>query len=429
MLPALDGRARVHFASDLPATGPDAKLGGSSLDLGKQSAWMPATHTLADGESITVDGLDIQAFHAVTDTEDSLTFWLPKQKIVIDNVLWPTVPNLYTLRGDRYRDPTLWISALKKIRDLEPEVELNVGAGAKALYGKAAIRDASNALIDASSFIYDQSIRLTNQGVRMQELRHHIEMPASLLKHPYVNEGYGQFDSWPEAIAVRSQGWFSGHVEDLHTLPRAQSSRQWMALAGGEKAVLKAYRSAMADKKYLWAKDLAISLYDVAPGNPSYRQGLADVFRALGRYSPGSIPRHFYLSAALSLEGAAGIVRTTVQGTDWVMADLPRAVDHLRTRLDPAKSAGQEGMLLFEIGEQKMALHVRNSVAEFIAKPEKHYRRPDAAIRVSALQFARYFRGEINALALLDGAGADAAARALLTLFDDYQEAPMYPAH
>lgn len=428
MLPTLDGRARIHFATDLPASGVDAKLGSVTLDLGKKSAWMPATKTLADGERMSIDGVEIQAFHAVTDTEDTLTFWLPQRKIVVDNVMWPTVPNLYTLRGDRYRDPALWISAIKKIRDLEPEIVLDVGGGAKPLVGKDNIRETTNAVIDATSFIYDQTIRLTNQGMRMQELRHHIVMPESLLKHPYVNEAYGQFDTWPEAIAAHNHGWFSGHAEDLHALPRAEESKRWIALAGGEPAVLKAFTTAMEKKHYLWAKALAVALYDMAPDNKTYRQNLANVFRALGQYSPGSISRHFYTAGARSLEGELTHTLGAVQDAEWVTANPPRAIDHLRTRLNPHKALHQEGVLEFALGAQRMALHVRNATAEFVANPQTHYRKADAVIRTSPEQFARYFRGELRAAELVKAAGADQKAAALLSLFDEYRMRPLYAA-
>src|SRR5262249_7680584 len=131
---------------------------------------------------------------------------------------------------------------------------------------------------------------------------------------------------------------FSGHAEDLHSLPRKQESAKWLALAGGEKAVFKAYRAAMAKKEYLWAKELAGRLYDVAPASKAYRQALADTFRALGQYSPGSIVRHFYIAAARSLEGETSHTLASVQSAEWVKADVLRAVSHLRTRLNPAKA-------------------------------------------------------------------------------------------
>ncbi|MEJ8853009.1 alkyl sulfatase dimerization domain-containing protein [Variovorax robiniae] len=427
MMPALDGRARIHFGTDMPSTGPDAKVGAASLELGKKSAWLPTTRTLADGETITVDGLEIQAFHCITDAEDSLTFWIPSMKLVIDNVLWPCLPNLYTLRGDRYRGPENWIAAIKKIRDLAPEIVLDVGGGAKALVGKDLIKDTTNAVIDASSFVYDQAIRLTNKGVRMQELRHHILLPAHLRDNPYVNELYGQCDTFPEAFAGQAHGWFSGHAEDLHALPRAVASGNLLQLAGGEDKVFEAYKAAVAKGEHLWAKDLAVMLTDVAPGNKTYRQALADTFRTLGRYSAGAITRNFYLAAARSLEGETTHTLGAVQDAEWVVADPARAVNHLRTRLDPDKAAGREGVLAFDVAGKRSALHIRNSVAEFVSQPDQHYRKADATLTTSADMFARYFRGELSAKAFVEAAGANDHAATLLSLFDEYRQLPMYP--
>jgi len=427
MMPALEGLARIHFGTDMPSEGPDAKMGAASLDLGRKSAWLPTTRTLADGEAITVDGLEIQAFHAITDAEDSLTFWIPSLELVIDNVLWPCLPNLYTLRGDRYRGPENWIAALKKIRDLEPEVVLDVGGGATALIGKRLIKETTNAVIDACSFVYDQTIRLSNKGVRMQELRHHIVLPEHLRENPYVNELYGQCDSFPQAIASHAHGWFSGHAEDLHCLPRGVASRNWLELAGGEANVHAAYRAATARGEHLWAKDLAIVLTDVAPTNTTYRQALADTFRTLGRYSPGVITRNFYLAAARSLEGETTHTLGSVQDSDWVAADTGRAVAHLRTRLNPDDASGKEGVLAFDIDGERSALHIRNSVAEFVSDPDLHYRTPDAMIKTGTDLFVRYFRGETSAQAFVESTGADAQAALLLSLFDEYRQIPMYP--
>ncbi|WP_077037428.1 alkyl sulfatase dimerization domain-containing protein [Pelomonas sp. KK5] len=427
MMPALDGRARIHFGTDMPTEGPDAKVGAAALELGKKSAWLPCTRTLADGESITIDGLEIQAFHAVTDAEDSLSLWIPSLRMVVDNVLWPCLPNLYTLRGDRYRGPENWIAALKKVRDLAPEIVLDVGGGARPLVGRQSIQDTTNAVIDASQFVYDQAIRLANRGVRMQELRHHIVLPEHLRENPYVNELYGQIDTFPEAYAGQAHGWFSGHAEDLHSLPRAVASANWQALAGGEARVHEAFLEAQRTGQHLWAKDLAIVLTDVCPDNKAYRQALADSFRTLGRYSAGVITRNFYMAAARSLEGEAVHTLGSVQDADWVMADAARAVNHLRTRLDPELAAGQEGVLAFEIGGVAGALHVRNGVAEFVAEPARHYRQPDATIVAEPPLFARYFRGELGAAAFIAGAGADAKAAALLGLLDEFRQRPMYP--
>lgn len=427
LLPTLDGRADIHFGTHHPKTGPDATMEGTSLDLGKESAWLPATKTLADGETMTIDGVTIQAFHAITDTEDSLTFWVPEKKLVIDNVLWPIVPNLYTLRGDRYRDPQVWLKALRKIRELQPEVEICLGAGSLPLHGKEKILEATNALIDSVSFIYDQAIRLTNLGVPWDELGNRVQIPESLLKHPFVNELYGQIDTWPQATAVRSHGWFSGYAEDMHSLPRKVYAENFIKLAGGPDKVLLAYDDAMARAEYLWAKDLASELYYSKRDDAQYRQNLANVFRKLGQYSPGSIVRNFYTAAALSLEGNQDFSLGIVQPAAWVAHDYNRAVDSLRTRLNPGLAAGQEGVLTFDIDGKVSALHIRNSVAEFVPTPATHYRPSDAMIKVDGEDFTAYFRGEISGKDLLGKAEVSGDSSTLLNLFDEYKQRPMYP--
>ena len=423
--PHLDVRGEMQFAAHLPANGPDAPP-FPLIDAHKQSAWIPATQTVDDGETLTIAGIQMQFFHAITDTEDSLTIWIPEQKMVIDNVVWP-VTNTYTLRGDRYRDPMNWIAALRQIRDLQPEIILSVGSGAMPLIGKQAGLDAVSALMDQMTFIYDQSLRLTSQGVNIADIRHHIKMPASILESQYSNEFYGQFDTFPQANPIYNHGWFSGYAEDIHSLPRAVQAGYMVKLAGGADKILVAYEEAMENGEYLWAKELATQLYYVEPGNDAYRQTLANVFRRLGQMSPGIIARNFYLNAANSLEGNENISLAGVQSEEWVISNPSRAVDFLRIRINPERADGVEGVLVFDLDGEQSALHVRNSIAEFVTDPGDHYRKPDARLNVSVKQFAAYYRGEIDAGNLISKGTADGRARELLELFDKYERVPMYP--
>ena len=168
MLPHMDGRADIHFGNSHPKKGADAPIGTVSLSFDKERAWLPATRTLEHGEIITVGGVEIQAFHAVTDTEDTLTFWLPEKKLVIDNAVWPTIPNIYTLRGDRFRPPMLWVQALKDIRDLKPEIVLDVGGGAKAMEGADFIQESLTALIDTKEPVIS-SVVMSDSALKVGE--------------------------------------------------------------------------------------------------------------------------------------------------------------------------------------------------------------------------------------------------------------------
>jgi len=423
--PHVDARAELHLGVHLPASGPDA-LPGGTLDFTKESAWMPATQTVEHGETISVAGIEMQFFHAITDSEEALTIWIPEKRMVIDNAVWPFT-NTYTLRGDRFRDPRNWIAALRQIRDLQPEIILNVGSGGAPIIGRQACEDAVSALMDQMAFIYDQTLRLTSQGINMNEVRHRMPLPDSLLASPYNNEAYGQFDTFPLANPVYNHGWFSGYAEDMHSLPRAAKADYLLELAGGADKVLAAYEVAMENAEFLWAKELAAQLYYADPANQAYRQALADVFRRLGQMSPGSIARNFYLSAANGLEGNDVISIAGVQSAAWVTANPAQAVEFLRIRINPQLADGVEGVLLFDIDGNVSALHVRNSIAEFVPVPDTHYRQPDGHIQASAEDFARYFRGEIGVDDLLDSATASGQAEELLDLFDPYERTPLYP--
>jgi hypothetical protein len=75
----------------LPAQGPDAKW-GITLELGDRG-FVPVNHAVKHGEELTIAGVRFQFFtEGYTDTDDTITVWLPDQKVALNNVLWPYPP-------------------------------------------------------------------------------------------------------------------------------------------------------------------------------------------------------------------------------------------------------------------------------------------------------------------------------------------------
>ena len=416
LLTSLRARSDIQFGAYLPDKGPDAMASAVDPSVGEK-AFLPVTNPLQKGESIVIDGLKIVGYPAETDSPDTMTYYLPSLKLVFDNVVWPT-QNTYTLRGDVYRSPVAWLAALKQIRDLEPEVLIGVGGGTRPLKGKEKIQQTIAEVHDSMSFVYDQSIRLINQGVKGDQLKHYIHMPDSLTSSGFVNEFYGQFDSFPEAFAVANGGWFSGYAEDMHNLPDAVYSKKMIDAMGGVGSVYSRWEKAFADKEYLWAKELAVLLYHNAPKNKKARQALADTFRKLGQMSPGTIVRNFYITAARSLEGDTHVSMMKTNDAQWVETHLGDAVDYLRTRLNPDLAKGKSGFLVFDIDGKKFGLDIRNSIAEYVADVDANYRPATETIKLTAEKFARYYTGELPA--------ADISDSSLLSLFDEFRPAPMY---
>ena len=417
MQPHLASRAQIHYGNHNPATGEDASVVPFQVDLGHESAWIPANKIVEDGESFTIGGLEMVAYHHETDTKDTITVHIPEYDMVISNVVWPST-NMYTLRGDAYRDPATWNKALRDIRDLEPEYVLDIGGGAKPLVGKENVRETVNAILDARGFTYDQAIRLTNLGVSPDQLKHHMPLPEALMENPYVNNAYGQFDTFAEAFPVRNHGHFSGQPHQMHNLPSQEKAKYMIELAGGVEATFTAWEQAMEKGEYLWAKELAVNLYYNAPANEVARQALADSLRKLGQYSEGLIARNFYIAGARSLEGNAEPSLSGTQGAAWVAGNPGQAVDYLRTKISPTRAAGINDILTFDIDGTRYSLEIRNSVAESLATPATD----GEVIEVSAEDFGRYYTGELKAADIASGKALE-----LLAVFDEYQPIPMYP--
>lgn len=110
----------------------------------------------------------------------------------------------------------------------------------------------------------------------------------------------------------------------------------------------------------------------------------------------------------MSLEGNDVFTLSSVQTAEWVMNDYARAVNYLRTRLNPELAKGLEGVLVFEIEGTRRGRHIRKCVAEYLPEVDKHYRAPDAGIRGRRRELHPLFprRGDWRA-----GAGEGAGQR------------------
>ena len=62
-----------------------------------------------------------------TDDKVHTTVWLPERKICILNALWSTSPNMYSIRGDLFRDAREWAELMKN-----QEIEMRRGTAEEA---------------------------------------------------------------------------------------------------------------------------------------------------------------------------------------------------------------------------------------------------------------------------------------------------------
>jgi len=180
--PYLTARMLIQFNAFMPSEGPDAWVVPTNL-TSAETAFLPVNTPVEDEQVMTVLGEKMQFFTRYgSDDKVHMTVWLPDRKIVFTTLLWSGPPQLYSLRGDVFRDPREWIAGLKLTRDLEPEVLIS--AAARPVVGKEEVRKRLEGYLDGASFVLDQTLRGILGGKGPDELRHLVRLPDYLDEVP-----------------------------------------------------------------------------------------------------------------------------------------------------------------------------------------------------------------------------------------------------
>jgi alkyl sulfatase BDS1-like metallo-beta-lactamase superfamily hydrolase len=423
LAPALLARAIEQFSVLLPAEGPDAK--SPTPISNHEKGFVPVNTPVTNGQKLTVDGVEMVFYTDYdADTNDTLIVHLPAKKVVLNNHVWPLFPNFYTLRGSEYRDPTVWIDALRLIRDLEPEYLANTHA--LPILGKEKVREALGKYKDAISYLYDQTIRGILHGKTPEELRYWVQLPEELAAFPNNQLTYGELSYYPPYIYNYAIGWFGRDVATLNRVAPQQQAEKIVQGFGGIAAVKKAVAESIELDELAWAAELGGYLVKVAPQDQEARQLLANALRQMGYNTMATIPRSWYLTRALALEGKTQIPVAMHGDTSSVLGSPPATyVKQYRVRLDPKASLGKEQQLSITItgvDAPTMALHVRGGVAEYIPDVERYYRKSDISISMPLDAWASYYVGDITLAQLLDRKDVKSSDRdqvnAFFSLFD-----------
>ena len=152
------------------------------------------TTTFDDRLELTIGGRRLVLLStAGGETTDSLVVWLPESKTALTgNLFGPLfghVPNLVTMRGDRYRDALSYIDSLDRVLALGPDRLLT--GHFDPIDGADQIAAEIVAMRDATQWVHDRTVDGMNAGTDVHTLMGAITAPA----HLDVGEGYGK-TSW-----------------------------------------------------------------------------------------------------------------------------------------------------------------------------------------------------------------------------------------
>ncbi|MFP6639384.1 MAG: alkyl sulfatase dimerization domain-containing protein [Myxococcota bacterium] len=239
------------------------------------------TLTFEDHYELELGGRRFE-FYAVPggETVDSLVTWMPREGVCfagnLFSALFGHIPNLVTIRGDRYREALGFIKSLDRVLALEPEWLL-VGHGGP-LEGRDLIRSELERLRAATLYVHDETVKGMNTGKDVHTLMQEIRLPPGL----EVGEGYGKVAWDVRAIWENYAGWFHHRsTTELYPLPPEAVHADLLELSGGPKALVERAKKRLAAGEAVEAIQLLEIVLSQEPEQPDALRACLDAHRKL----------------------------------------------------------------------------------------------------------------------------------------------------
>lgn len=360
-----------QFAIVMPNDGPDATI---NLGLGFfyrnpahapfTPGFIPPTHMLGDRDSLLVAGMRVESKHSPSDADDSVNLWFPEIGTCVHNSVWPTLFNIFAIRGEEYRDPQILIPGIDNIISWAPEYL--VATHGPALAGKDNIREKATRYRDSIQFLWDQTVRGINKGWTTDQVASRVVLPDLYDVDYLTSERYGVAEHHVRQIYSGLRGWYDGDESKLFPLEPTERFGRLIEGFGGREAVAEKCRAAVEADDIRWATELATWLVRSDGATDDDRRLLAGCLRIIGERTPAANIRNWVITRARHLDGSFPMDRYMQHNFNpKFLAETPASniVHTLRVVLDPDKVDGINQHIAFTIGGETSGLHVRNGVA------------------------------------------------------------------
>jgi len=376
---------------------------GSLLTAGRPGTFIAPTHTVDEFLAVTIAGVDLEMMHVPSEAPDELAIYLPASRVLIDTevIQGPAFPNVYTLRGSKFRDPVQWVKSIDRLRQLQ--AHYLVPAHGQPVYGAAKVEEVLRMTRDGIQFVHDQTVRYMNRGLTPDELVEQVKLPTHLYEYsPYLRQYYGTVQQTVRAIYAGYLGWYEGDPVALDPVPVKEKARRMVALMGGRDRLVSVASAAYDQGDYQWAAELATYLIRINHADKNARQIKAKAFRQLGYANMNINWRNWYLSSARELEGdMAGATGAKKMANIFVPPDIiaemsPAAsLRSWTSRLKAEETLAVNmsvGFVFTDLAEQ-MALTIRRGICEFAGRIPQN---PDLVLSLNKPVFDQVALGKIS---------------------------------
>ncbi|MEJ6517759.1 MAG: alkyl sulfatase dimerization domain-containing protein [Pseudomonadales bacterium] len=378
---------------------------GAALSMGNTGFIIPNDLIKETGETRHIDGVDIE-FQMTPGSEApaEMVFYFPQFKaLCMSEITSHHLHNLYTPRGAQVRDALAWAAQINESIDLFGDrLEVEFASHHWPIWGRQEAIEYLKKQRDMYKYIHDQTLRLANHGYIKEEIAEQIKLPESLGKEFYNRDYYGTVHHNARAVYVKYLGFFDGNPATLFPLPPTEVATRYLEFMGGADAIVEKARGCFDAGDYRWVAEVLNHVVMAEPDHFNARALQADTLEQLGYQSESGPWRNFYLCGALELR--QGLPKGAAFGATASMAKsmpLENLYQTMAVRLNGPSADGLVIHLNLDFTDSEPTLlSIENAVLH--AFTGKQHQKPNATLRMSAVNFKFMMTGNTDAMKLLE---------------------------
>tara|TARA_B110000090_G_scaffold118745_1_gene132192 strand:- start:1461 stop:3401 length:1941 start_codon:yes stop_codon:yes gene_type:complete len=378
---------------------------GAALSMGNTGFIIPNDLIKETGETRHIDGVDIE-FQMTPGSEApaEMVFYFPQFKaLCMSEITSHHLHNLYTPRGAQVRDALAWAAQINESIDLFGDrLEVEFASHHWPIWGRQEAIEYLKKQRDMYKYIHDQTLRLANHGYIKEEIAEQIKLPESLGKEFYNRDYYGTVHHNARAVYVKYLGFFDGNPATLYPLPPTEVATRYLEFMGGADAIVEKARGCFDAGDYRWVAEVLNHVVMAEPDHFNARALQADTLEQLGYQSESGPWRNFYLCGALELR--QGLPKGAAFGATASMAKsmpLENLYQTMAVRLNGPSADGLVIHLNLDFTDSEPTLlSIENAVLH--AFTGKQHQKPNATLRMSAVNFKFMMTGNTDAMQLLE---------------------------
>ncbi|MEM7406438.1 MAG: alkyl sulfatase dimerization domain-containing protein [Pseudomonadota bacterium] len=400
---------------------------GQAIEGGEVTYITPTDIIGKDGETLVIDGIELQFMYAPGEAPTGMHCYLPKYRVlhVADNC-YMCLHNVYTIRGAFPRDAMQWSDSVARSLQFK-DTEILVSGHNWPVFGADEVKTFLGQQRDGIKYMHDQTLRLMSHGYVPAEIANSIRFPPSLDRLWHMRGYYGTLKHNVRGIYAYYLGWYDGNPANLDELPPRDLARRTLDYMGGVESVLDRAEADFDRGEYRWVVHIVNQVIWAEPDNARARMIAARAHTQLGYAAENATWRNAYLSAAQELRNGLPdggknhrVLRDVLKGMEPVLL-----LNSISIRLNGPKAAGHAFVINWTISGSGERCHTELSNAVLLNR-DGHLDGAALGMTLPRERLSAFALGECSAESLVGHAERIDGDERLLARIDDLLDA--FPA-